>query len=452
MKKITFFSFIAGFLLLATACKKDEDTTGTDLSLDSDLNAALSQAATSGNLSEFLLPDSDDFSRIPQDPLNPLTKEKVALGKLLYHETGLALAPMQTIGTGTYSCASCHFASAGFQAGRFQGIADGGIGFGINGEGREKGALYAGDDIDVQPLRTPTTLNVAYQKNMLWNGQFGATGLNVGTEAQWTPGTPIETNNMGFEGVEIQAIAGLNVHRLKIEESFLAATSYKALFDEVYANLPTEERYTRITAGLAIAAYERTLLANQAPFQQWLKGNKAVLTEQEKRGAILFFTKAECASCHQGPALNAMEFHAIGVKDLIDCPEEVFRTGPQDSANLGRGSFTKLASDNYKFKVPQLYNLSDSPFYGHGSSFRSIAAVVRYKNEGIAENANVPTSQLADEFQPLGLSQAEIDDITAFLDNGLRDPNLKRFEPTSIPSGNCFPNNDPTSRIQLGCD
>ena len=168
-----------------------------------------------------MLPASDDFSKIPQDPLNPLTTEKVELGKLLFHETGIALAPMQEFAEGTFSCASCHFAGAGFQAGRFQGIGDGGIGFGINGEGRTKGALYQGDELDVQPIRSPTIMNGAYQKNMLWNGQFGATGLNEGTEAAWTTGTPKENNFLGFEGLETQAIAGLGVHRMVMDLSLI---------------------------------------------------------------------------------------------------------------------------------------------------------------------------------------------------------------------------------------
>ena len=56
---------------------------------------------------------------------------------MLYHETGLGISPKLDIGKETYSCASCHFAAAGFQAGRFQGIGEGGLGFGVNGEGRD---------------------------------------------------------------------------------------------------------------------------------------------------------------------------------------------------------------------------------------------------------------------------------------------------------------------------
>ena len=205
-----------------SSCKKDsEDQNTPNTQLDQDLEEVLLTAADGNGLDFFKLPDSDEFLKIPQDPNNPITKEKVELGKLLYHETGLAIDPMKELSMETFSCASCHFASAGFQAGRFQGIGEGGIGFGINGEGRQMGAFYEGDELDVQPIRTPTAMNGAYQKNMLWNGQFGATGINVGTESQWTPGTPIATNDLGFEGLETQAIAGLGVHRMDIDSSFL---------------------------------------------------------------------------------------------------------------------------------------------------------------------------------------------------------------------------------------
>lgn len=437
-------------VLCFSACKKDDNDSNSEL--DKQLETALEAASGGKGLSHFTFPASSDYDAIPQDPKNPITKEKVELGKLLFHETGIALAPKMDIGKGTFSCATCHFASAGFQAGRFQGIADGGIGFGINGEGRRKGSLYNPDSLDVQPVKTPSAMNGAYQKNMLWNGQFGGTGVNVGTEANWPVGTPIENNKLGYEGLEIQAIAGLGVHRLVMDTAFLAANNYITLFDQAFPDINQQERYTTEFAGLAIAAYERTILANQAPFQEWLKGDEQAMTEQEKRGALVFFEKANCNNCHTGPALNSMEFHAIGMYDLHDCPEEIFQAGPDKGENRGRGGFTKNPADNYKFKVPQLYNLSDSPFFGHGSSLRSIREVIEYKNNAVAENSDVDQGQLSADFVPLNLTEQDIEDITAFISQGLRDPSLARYQPMSLPSGQCTPSHDPMSRADLGCD
>lgn len=175
------------------------------------------------------------------------------------------------------------------------------------------------------------------------------------------------------------------------------------------------------------------------------------MSEQETFGAILFFGKAACGNCHSGPAFNSVDFYAYGMLDLDSCPEPVHHVSAEDKAHLGRGSFTQRAEDMYKFKVPQLYNLKDSPFYGHGSSFNSIRQVVAYKNAAIAENPRVPQEQLSSFFQPLSLTDEEMDAITVFLENALYDPNLKRYEPSSLPSGLCFPNNDVQSRIDLGC-
>ena len=371
---------------------------------------------------------------------------------MLFHDTGIALDPEVPSGAGTYSCASCHFAGAGFQAGRHQGIGEGGLGFGLNGEGRDADPSYEAAFLDVQPTRTPSAMNNAYQEVMLWNGQFGATGPNVGTEYSWQIGTPKQENILGFQGLETQAIAGLDVHRLLIDRDFLDQTGYTQLFDAAFPDIEAEDRYSRITAGLAIAAYERTLLANRAPFQHWLQGQKQAMSELEKEGALLFFDKAGCADCHTGPALSSMAFYALGMDDLRNCPEPTFRAPAFSRENLGRGGFTDQPDDMYKFKVPQLYNLADSPFYGHGASFRSIAEVIQYKNQAVPQNQSVPAAQLAVAFRPLNLTDSEVEAIALFLAKSLRDPELERYVPESLLSGLCFPNNDPISQVDLNCN
>ncbi|NND34815.1 MAG: cytochrome-c peroxidase, partial [Saprospiraceae bacterium] len=330
------------------------------------------------------------------------------------------------------------------------GIGDGGAGFGLSGEGRAPNSLYLIEELDLQPIRTPSAMNGAWQPNMLWNGQFGATHLNVGTEAQWEAETPKAVNHLGYEGLETQAIAGLTVHRMDIEEDFCETTSYKQYFEKAFPNLSGAELYNKENAGLAIAAFERTMLANESPFQKWLQGDHNAMFEDEKRGAILFFGKANCVSCHTGPALNKMEFHALAMGDLDG--DGIYGTSPDKPENLGRGGFTKNPADNFKFKVPQIYNLTDSPFFGHGGDFRSVREVIEYKNAAIPRNSAVPPSQLAADFVPLGLSSAEIDQLTRFVESALHDANLSRYNPITLPSGFCFPNNDINTRNDLGCN
>ncbi|MEZ4649712.1 MAG: cytochrome c peroxidase [Candidatus Eisenbacteria bacterium] len=428
--------------------------------LDELLGEQLIEVAPGGHLTYFMMPSAEQLSQIPQDPQNPLTPEKVELGRLLYHETCLGVDNVRDEGYETYSCSSCHFAQAGFQANRPQGISEGGVGFGAAGEGREFNPDYlVGPEFpDVQPIRTPSSMNAAYQELMLWNGQFGGVGDNLGTEEYWQEGTPLESNRLGLHGLETQAHAGLAVHRMgDIDLSrIMELPEYMERFAAAFPGDP--EPVNRYNAAMAIAAFERTLLANRSPFQLWLKGDLRALRPREKRGAILFFGDAKCYLCHTGPALSSMTFHALGMNDLDGTfdPSRVFLgasggTVPND-VRQGRGGFTRQSEDMFKFKTPQLYNLLDSPFYGHGSSFGSVRAVVEYKNAGMPENGLVPSGQIAEEFHPLGLTDEQIDDLVAFLEGGLYDADLMRYAPLEILSGNCFPNNDPQSRHDLGCD
>jgi cytochrome c peroxidase len=391
-----------------------------------------------GGKAQFTMPASQDLAAIPADPRNPITPAKVRLGRFLFHDTAMATAPKLPGTAGTYSCATCHHAKHGFQAGLAQGIGEGGQGFAHRVVA--PGATSA--LVDVQPVRTPSAMNTAWQRVMLWNGQFGATGPNSGTEAAWTAGTPKATNALGYQGLETQAIAGQGVHRLG-----LAPAVYRPLFDRAFGDWPVERRYGAEAAGLALAAYERSLMANRAPFQRWLRGDADAMDARQLHGAALFFGKARCVACHTGPALNSESFHALGMPDLAGLGVDV-ATQPE---HRGRGGFTGVASDLFKFKTPQLYNLDDSPFYGHGGSFRSIRAVLEYKNRGVAANARVPASQLSPAFRPLGLSEADIDDLTIFLREALYDPALARYEPRALPSGACPINADPRSRWELGC-
>lgn len=447
-----FYSCIVS-LLVMTGCASKEGFEASPLDLE--LEKSITFSAAGKGKTAYLLPESSDFVAIPQDPKNPITAEKVALGQMLFHETGLARKPQKNSGFLTYSCASCHHAKAGFQSCVPQGIGDGGVAFGKAGEQRNKNLSYLDSEMDVQPIRSPSSMNIAYQTNVLWNGQFGATHLNVGTQASWVKGTPKENNFLGFQGTETQAIAGQGVHRLEISKTLLERHNiYMDFFKKAFPNLNVDDpQQLKISGALAIAAYERTVLANEAPFQQWLRGNHSAMTNEQKQGAILFFGKAGCVKCHNGPSLADMNFYALGMKDLTNGSygqNNVFEVKTTQPEHLGRGGFTGKAEDMFKFKVPQLYNLKDSPFYGHGASFYSIEAILEYKNNAKPQNQRVPNTQLAAEFKPLNLTAQELKHLTTFLKEGLYDPNLQRYVPKALPTGLAFPNNDPQSRKDLG--
>ena len=439
---------ILGLIVLLNACTKDRMPTLVEL--DNQLENSIQGKSPNGTLDFYVLPNENDLHLIPQDPKNPLTPQKVELGKLMYHDTGLGQDPMKEAGRGTYSCASCHVSEAGFRPGNFQGIADGGVNFGIGGEDRVKNTLYSDDELDVQSARPLSMVNVAYVSNTFWNGQFGGGNVNEGTEDVWDLRDDTELNHLGFEGIETQNMDGLIAHRITINKELLDEYGYTFLFDQVFADVPVEERYTITTASLAFSAYIRTILANRAPFQDWLKGDREALGYEEKKGAILFFEKAQCIQCHYNQNLGSSEFHALGVTDMDQIPS--YNTSPDDRRNLGRGGFTLQPEDNYRFRVPGIYNLQGANFYFHGASKTSIRDLVEYKNAAQSENSRVPQDLISSKFKPIGLTEEEKNHLIAFLENGLQDPDLKRYVPTSVLSGNCFPNADEASQLDLGCN
>lgn len=438
--------FSQWFILFVTVMAITNCTKDKIQYVDDNLRSAIEQRSATGSLDYYIFPDSDDYPNLPhQDPANPVTAEKVKLGNLLFFETGLGQNSTFESGYETYSCSSCHIPNAGFLPGKLQGIGDGGLGFGINGEARVLNQNYTEYDTDSQGVRPMNPLNAGYSTVTTWSGIFGAKGPNEGTEEHWEGAA--EVNHTGFMGLEAQNIEGFHLHRLAINEKVLDEYGYRGLFDQAFPDFPVSDRYSPTTASFAISAFIRSFLANQAPFQFYLKGNNQALTESQKLGAGLFFGKARCASCHNNPSLGAMKFFALGTADLHQSGG--INTSAEDVRNLGRATFTGAESDMRKFKVPQLYNLKNYAFYFHGSSKSTIEEVVDFKLAAKSENPNITDDQVA--LVPNSLTDDEIAYLVDFLRDGLYDPNYIRYVPQSLPSGNCFPNNDPVSKDDLDC-
>ena len=447
MKKLIIATLGCLFIYLVS-CKYEPVYTQQDL----DLESSIKTHSKTGNINWFIMPESSDYANFPnQDPKNPVTKAKVELGNLLFFETGIGIAPKKAVSMATYSCSSCHIPEKNFTAGRFQGIADGGIGYGILGSGRFKNPTYDGTEVDAQGARPLPVINLSYVRNALWNGAFGSFGMNEGTESVWGVGDTLTKINLeNREGLEAVITRALIVHRQVINKDILDKLGYTAMFDKAFPDLNEQERYSPQAASHALAAYFRSIYTNQAPFQKWLKGDKSAMTVEQKNGAALFFGKAKCVNCHNGPSLNGQRFAAVGVKDLDQIGETVFKTN--DGRSKGRASFTLDNNDLYKFKVPELYNMKGNDFYFHGASKHNLKDVVQYFNYALPENPNVTTERLDPFFKPLGLTEKEVNDLTEFIENGLFDPNLIRYKPSSVMSGNCFPNNDTRSKLEMGCN
>ncbi|HRI02040.1 MAG TPA: cytochrome c peroxidase [Saprospiraceae bacterium] len=446
MFRLVCLMVFCGFVLVHCKVKQEFHFPEED-KVDSVLVKLIESKSKTGSINEFILPDEDQWDKIPQDSTNPITKAKVELGQKLFFDPAISFNPKCEAAAGTFSCATCHFADAGFSAGIHQAIAGGGRGF---GHLRHKHPLCDSSLLDVQMIKTPSIVNCAYQEVMLWSGKFGCCGPNKGTDSLWPPGSFIELNKLGMSGVETQARVALEAHGMRMSPKLVTQTEYKPLFDSAYPKEREDLRYLRFTMARAIGAYERTVIANKAPFQKWIRGEEGSMSYNQKKGAILFFGKGNCVQCHRGPALNSMAFYALGMNEM-EGPDVVTKQDSFTNVHLGRGALTKRKEDEYCFKVPQLYNLKDHQYYGHGAGFCSIEEVIKYKNLAIAENLKVPKSNLAKEFIPLNLTETEIKLLVDFLENALYDLDLKRYNPTTVPSGLCFPNADRLSRIQLAC-
>ncbi|MEE9438566.1 MAG: cytochrome c peroxidase [Saprospiraceae bacterium] len=447
MKKYILLSIA---LILATiSCQPEETITKT---LDEELKVAIQEKSKTGKLDYYVFPESDDYANLPfQDPANPATKEKVELGNMLFFETGLAQKNKYESCAESYSCGSCHIAAKGYLPGRIQGIADGAHGFGADGEYRALAPGYLETEIDAQGTRPMNILNSGYSTVITWSGIFGAQGVNQNTQEHWVG--LADVNYTGFMGLEAQNIEAFGLHRLDINEKVLDEYGYRALYDDAFPDFIEAERYTPTTSSFAISAFLRSLLANRAPFQKYLKGNDNALSENQKKGALLFFGKAGCANCHKSTALSAMEFHALGVPDMYQAYGDLaLNTGPEDARNFGRAFFTKKDEDMYRFKVPQLYNIKDYATFFHGSSHTTIEDVVDYKLNAQSENPRVSNDILSSAFEPRTLTVEEKTNLIDFLRNGLYDSDIARYTPASTLSGNCVPNNDPVSQDDLGCN
>ena len=410
-------ALLACALAVATGCGRVEGD-GRAATRDARLERVI-ERATGAPAAALAMPTETDLADIPQDPLNPLTPAKVELGRALFHDTGFGAPDLRGVRRDV-SCATCHDAAAGFQAGRVQGV---------SAPVRLTKPEHLGH-VDAQGIRTPSVLNVAYQSVLHWNGQLGAGGPNEGTERQWTRGTAKAVNHRGYSGPEAQAIAGLETHGFAVTPERIEELGYGSDFREAFGTLPQNPAQAQEAAALALAAYQRTLLPTQAPFQRWLRGERQALAPAQLRGAEVFFGRGKCSSCHNGPSLSDGDFHALGMADLYAVPEPTVNASADMGVNLGRAGFTHRTADLYAFKTPQLYNLADSPFYGHGSSHRTLEDVVVYHLRAASENPRVAAAHLDEDFRPVRLSQRELEDLVTFLRDGLRDPSLSRYVPS----------------------
>jgi cytochrome c peroxidase len=284
-----------------------------------------------------------------------LTRELVSLGRELFHETRLS-------SDGTVSCASCHQSEAWFMDGRRVAV-------GVQG---------------AQGIRnTPSVLNAVYFPAQFWDGR----ALGLEEQATGPIANPREMNLP--HDVAVARLADDPAYRRRFAEAFGPG------------------RITLHRVVQAIAAFERTLLSANSPFDRfYFQGEKAALDEAARRGLSIFVDPARgnCTVCHTIGAQHALLtdglFHNLGVG--MDAEGEL--------TDLGRFHHTGVERDRGAFRTPSLRHVAQTPPYMHDGSLRTLREVVDFYVGGGNSNP-----QLDPEIRPLSLTRQERDDLVAFL-------------------------------------
>lgn len=327
------------------------------------LGIALSGAAFAADWQA--LPDT---APAPAD--NPTTPAKVELGKMLYHDARLSQ-------NGTLSCASCHSVMGGGVDNRPTSI----------GVGNQHGGRNA-----------PTVWNAAFHATQFWDGR----APSLEEQAKGPIANPIE---MGMPDVQAA------VDRVR------AIPGYKPYFEKAFG---TGDTVTVDNLAKAIAAYERTLITPNSPYDRFVKGDKAALSAQQQRG-MEQFAAIGCTACHSGAAFNGPQ-PAPGKSVFQKFP--LFADGNPYIAKYkltddqGRYDVTKNDADRHLWRVPTLRNIAWTAPYFHNGEVKTLSEAVRV----------MAKSQLNRE-----LDDATVGDIVAFLD-ALSGPFPKQEMPQLPPA------------------
>ena len=286
---------------------------------------------------------------VPED--NPITPEKIALGKLLYFDTRLSK-------DGTISCATCHDPETAWTEHRptSQGIHE-----------KTGGA------------NSPTVINAAYATSQFWDGR----AASLEEQALGPIENPIEMGN------QMEVVV---VDLAKIPE-------YQEAFEKAFG----DAQVNNDRVAKAIASFERTVLSGNSPYDQFEDGKEEALSESQKRGLELF-NDVGCAVCHTPPLFsnyNKDRFYNAGVGMDKDPPDE------------GRKSVTKEERDLGKFRVPMLREVANTHPYFHDGSVETLEEAVELMAVGGKDNPRL--SPMMRALREQEFSQQDQTDLVEFL-------------------------------------
>lgn len=295
-------------------------------------------------LQVWLLPESP-----PAPKNNETTSERVALGKKLFFDARLS-------GDGAVSCSSCHDPAHGWSDGQPTAI-----GFGQK----------------VLHRASPTIVNVGYNSVQMWDGRART----------------LEKQALG----PMMAPEEMNSPMDGIVDWLADQPEYVAGFEAAYP----DEGITLKTLAKALAAFERTIVSRESPFDQWVLGDTSALTAQQVRGFEIFrdSERGNCEVCHSAPNFTDNGFHNVGLASY-------------DTANPDMGRFGQVPVNVLKgaFKTPTLRDIERTAPYFHDGSAATLEEVVEHYSRGGATDKD-----LSPNMKPLDLSAQEKADLVAFL-------------------------------------
>ena len=261
-----------------------------------------------------------DSFRIPKD--NPLTDDKIDLGRLLFFDARLSA-------NDSVACVTCHVPEKAFTD-------NSRVSTGINGRQGTRNA--------------PTVINRIAGSEQFRDGR----AATLEEQAKGPLISPIEMGMPDYEAVinKVKNIAG-----------------YRVLFERAFDREPTIDDLAR-----AIASFERTIVSGNSRWDQYLAGDVAALTEAEIRGLVIFQSKGRCTQCHSGWNFTDEKYHNIGID--WDLPEP----------DKGRFNVTNNENDNGAFRTPTLREVAHTGPYMHDGRFNTLEQVVDYYSSGVIAN------------------------------------------------------------------
>lgn len=402
--------------------------------------------------------------------------DKYNLGRALFFDPILS-------GNRDVSCSTCHLVKFGTSDGLPLSIGVGGIGIGKD--------RTVGTSQEIHPRNSLDLLNRDHNdvKNMFWDGRIMVSNANRNTfssplnnelpkgldnlmavqslfplitpnEMLGYPNGSYSTKSQQDSEIENEFVDGVNVSRplehyanlvfRRVEERVFgrkhdvnqAQATYRDLYEKAYPETSSEPP-TIVHIGNAIAHFiEIAFSTRGSKWDAYLAGKKDALTEEQKRGALIFYSNGRCAVCHSGETFSDYDFHSIGVSDTD-------ARIASESRDLGRYEVTGKVADKFTFRTPPLRNVSNtSPYFHNGEESDLQGAINRHINPLGKVNVyhesgrflmTLEQEKSVSELLKIGikLTEEEIEDLTVFLESLAwtpTDEELSQIIPTDVPS------------------